>query len=236
MNEGGAVGTRQRIADDRFEPAPVDLAHREDAQTEPRMSSRSPASSDRTPTSDDAAGSSDGQGPGVAREAVRDPPERRRQRHAVDVAARVVSGVFRSPCASSQSAAPGPWTDAMPAERAERDGVVAAEHEREVRPRRLRVATRAATPSQVSMISAEEARPCVARSSGLGSGGATLPRSRALEPELVDPLAEPCVADRRRAHVDTAAPCAEVERGADDRHMPLGHAHDTIQASRERRR
>ena len=38
-----------------------------------------------------------------------------------------------------------------------------------------------------------------------------------LAAELREPLGEPGVADRRRAHVDAAAPRAEVERRADDR-------------------
>ena len=34
--------------------------------------------------------------------------------------------------------------------------------------------------------------------------------------ELLEPFGEPGVADRRRAHVDAAAPRAEVERRPDD--------------------
>ena len=38
------------------------------------------------------------------------------------------------------------------------------------------------------------------------------------------PLPESRVPDRRRSHVDPAAPCAEIELGADDRHtVPVGH-------------
>jgi len=48
--------------------------------------------------------------------------------------------------------------------------------------------------------------------------------------ELVDPLSEPRIPDRRRAHVDApAAAGAEVERCSDDRDAPLLHA-DTIRS------
>ena len=47
----------------------------------------------------------------------------------------LVSGVLMSECASIQSTPPGPCTDGEAAERAERDRVVAAEHERQRAPR-----------------------------------------------------------------------------------------------------
>ena len=43
----------------------------------------------------------------------------------------------------------------------------------------------------------------------------------ALDAELLETILEARVANRRRAHVDAAAPGAEVERGADDRRLPL---------------
>ena len=97
----------------------------------------------------------------------------------------VVSGVFRSPCASNQSTPPGPWTRGQPAERAERDRVVAAEHERRPALADAPRATRAAIRSQVCLDLGQEAGAAGRRSrSPRRRPSSTLPQSAQSMPEL----------------------------------------------------
>ena len=67
----------------------------------------------------------------------------------------------------------------------------------------------------------EEARLRVPARRRLGDHCGDVPPVLARDPELLQPVLEPGVADRRRAHVDPAPPGAEIERGADDGRLPL---------------
>ena len=107
MDERGARDALERLAHHLLEPRRSKSLMVYAAIPSSFTSSRSPSSSERTPSRrrrrDRARG--------AARRRSRTPPppvQRGGERHPVDVAARVVSGVFRSPCASNQSDAPGP--------------------------------------------------------------------------------------------------------------------------------
>ena len=95
---------------------------------EPPISSRSAASSERTPTS--ATRSSDGVGQASLANASPATPSAAASGIPCTLPLGEVSGVLRSPCASIHSAPPGAVHLRHAAERADRDRVVAAEHER----------------------------------------------------------------------------------------------------------
>ena len=119
-----------------------------------------------------------------------------------------------------------------PAQRAHRDRVVAAEDER---------------PGALPHRSFDDRGQLRARGEDLGheagplvGEGETLRLRRHhvaavgdVEPDAGEPLFEPRVADRRRAHVDAAALLAEVERGADDRNGTV-HGAEPIGAAPKR--
>ena len=102
-----------------------------------------------------------------------------------------------------------------PAERPERDRVVAAEHERQTA-----LLDRAGDERGDLLAGGDdlgqEADPIVADGRGLGHCGLDVPPVRDGAAELGQPRLEPCVADRGRPHVDAAPSGAEVERRSDD--------------------
>ena len=112
-------------------------------------------------------------------------------------------------------------------ERAQRDGVVAAEHERQ----RAALDRLGDDPRQtVAEIEdlAEVTGVLVADHRRLGDRGDDVPHVRDLHAELLRKLVlEPRVANRGRAHVDAAPPRAEVERPSDHGHLAgcLVHIH-----------
>ena len=90
--------------------------------------------------------------PGAGRELLARRTERLGERHAVDVPARRRAGPVHVGVGVDPEHAAGAARLRHPAERAHRDGVVAAEHERQVALRRRRPPTRAATCAQERMI------------------------------------------------------------------------------------
>ena len=111
-------------------------------------------------------------------------------------------------------------------ERPERDRVVAAEHERRRAGARVRAATSFATWSHSSRICGRKRARSSPDAVDSATGASTLPRSLGLDAERRrEMLRQPGVADRRRPHVDAAPAGAEVERGADQGHVPLGRLH-----------
>ncbi len=103
-----------------------------------------------------------------------------------------------------------------PAERAERDRVVAAEDERQ------RAFARGASHFRGDPLARppdfrEEPRALAPGRNGLGESGGDVAEIRHLEAERLDPWAEIGVPDRGRAHVDAAPAGAEIERRADHR-------------------
>ena len=135
-----------------------------------------------------------------------------------------VSGVFRSPCASSQSTPPTPRARREPAERPQRDGVVAAEHERQ----RVLLERERDEPGDAAARGLDLGQVARARSvSSVASehGSLDVAPVEDVVADRGEPVVEPRVADGRRTHVDAAAARAEVERGADDRDL-LACSHD----------
>src|SRR5205814_2076380 len=106
-----------------------------------------------------------------------------------------------------------------PAERPDRDRVVAAEHERQVAALARVVDERGdALARAFDRLEVTGAR--VADLGRLREPDADVAPVDADTPELLDPLLEPRVPDRRRAHVDTAPPGAQIEPGADHGDRP----------------
>ena len=169
------------------------------------------------PTSATRDGSSAGSGQPLVPEPLRRLAERGRERHPVHVPGRARLGrVEVAVRVDPDHAARLPCRGGEAGERADRDRVVAAEHER---PRAFahglldqRRERRAGLEDL-----GEEARALVHERERLGHRRRDVAAVGDREPDLGQPLVEPRVADRRRAHVDAAPGLAEVERCADDR-------------------
>ena len=107
------------------------------------------------------------------------------------------------------------------AERPHRDRVVAAQRQRDVA-LLDGVADEAGDLLAHGLDRAEVARVRAALLGRLRNGRADVAPVVDLEAELAQPAVQLCVADRRRPHVDAAAPLTEVEPGADHRDRPPG--------------
>jgi hypothetical protein len=98
--------------------------------------------------------------------------------------------------------------------------VVASKDERErTAPRRVRHTTGYELARVVDL--GQKARSLVAQSGRLGDSRLHIAFVSNLVAQALESLLETGIADRRRAHVDTAAALAKVERGADDGDLPL---------------
>ena len=106
------------------------------------------------------------------------------------------------------------------AERPERDGVIAAEHERNRARARLLDDLRG-DPLARRLDLRKKARALVAERRRLGHGRLDVPVVANRVAEALEPLLEARVANRRRPHVDAAPALPEVERRADDRDLAL---------------
>src|SRR6185503_6916926 len=109
-----------------------------------------------------------------------------------------------------------------PAEGPERDGVVAPEHDRDV----AFVGGRrdSARDSLAGVLDlGEKARLRIAGPSRFRDHRLDVPPVRALEPEPGEAVVQAGVANRGRAHVDTAAARAEVEGSPDDSELSFLH-------------
>ena len=105
----------------------------------------------------------------------------------------------------------------------DRDRMVAAEHEgQRTVPRRL-LDERGERGAGLQDLG-QEPRPLVHERERLRLGRDDVAAVEDGERDLRQPLLEPGVADRRRAHVDAASGLAEVERRADDRDGTLHRA------------
>ena len=108
---------------------------------------------------------------------------------------------------------------------AERDRVVAAEHERSLPCTRRRGDELRHTVAQLEDLR-QEPRTLVAACERLRDRSVHVAAIVRLDAErLGEMLGQPCVPDRRRAHVDAATAGAEVERGTDECHLPGGRLH-----------
>src|SRR4029450_9875872 len=101
-------------------------------------------------------------------------------------------------------------------ERAERDGVVAAEHEWEL-PILARSADDGGDALTRLLDRAEETGLLVALVGRLGDRHRQVPEVDHLAPERREAFGEARVPDRGGSHVDASASCAEVERRTDHR-------------------
>ena len=118
--------------------------------------------------------------------------------------------------ASNQITPPGaPWAFARPPERADRDGVVAADDERDPAGARGRLDLACELLAR-ALDRVPVASRRVADVERLDHAGADVAAVVQLVPERLDPLGELCIADSRRPHVDSAPARPEVEGGADD--------------------
>ena len=115
---------------------------------------------------------------------------------------------------------------AQPRERAERDRVVAAQHERQ-RPLRDDVPDERRERGARLEDLGEEARALVADRERLGLGHDEVAPVDDAAAERRQPLLETGVADRGRSHVHAASTLSEVERRADDGHGPGRRGHGT---------
>jgi hypothetical protein len=131
VQERAAGGQPDRLLDDRADPAAVDVVHREDVHAQVAQAQLLALVHAADADEDRAGVGQHRQRPGVAREArVVAHPERDRERHPVHVArrrrlGRVQVGVGVEPDQAARSAVDG----RKPSQRADRDRVVAAEHQ-----------------------------------------------------------------------------------------------------------
>ena len=155
------------------------------------------------------------QRPGVTLEPRAGQAESRSERHPVNVPAgaglgRVDVRVGVDPEHSARAVNGGHAT-----ERAERNRVVATEHQRQRAPRRRLGHARGDELARVVDLR-EKARPLVTESGRLGDGRLDVSLVAHDITKTHEALLETCVPDRGRPHVDTAAALAQVERCADD--------------------
>ena len=216
MDETVAGDVLDRLADRPLHPKLVDRAHRPDAQAV-LADELAFALVELTRADECEARALDGgRGPGAALEPGAAEPERGGEHHAVHVAGgrrlRTVEIAVRVD--PEDTARPVSRREAS--ERAERDGVVAAEHKR-----KLTVLAGAANDAGYALTRlhdrAEEASALIALVGCLGDRDRHVPEVDHLAPERREPLRKPGVADRRGAHVDASAPGTEVDRRTDDR-------------------
>ena len=222
VQKRAAACVLERLAHARLDAALVDLAHREDLRLEPlqqvalSLVERPDAEERELPRLDRR------QRPVVVVEHIAGQVERRRQHHPVDVSAR--RGLRRVQIAVrvDPDDAAGPVRLRHSDERSQRNRMVTAEHERCLTPQpRLLDELRDAVAQREDL--RQEARRVIVDRERL--------RNRRLDvAEIVrhdaegfrKMLRELRVANRRRAHVDAAPAGAEIERGADQSHVPLG--------------
>ena len=214
----------ERLAHRVLDPDPVDVAHREDADVR-LAQERSLGGVERADADErDARGVERRECEPLVREPLRRLAERGRERHPVHVARRarlrrVEVAVRVDPDHAARLARGRRESGKRP----DRDRMVAAEHEREgALPHRL-LDERGELRARLEDLR-QEPRPLVLERERLGLGRDDVAAVRHGEPDLREPLLEPGVADRRRAHVDAAARLAEVERRADDRDGTLHRA------------
>ena len=196
-----------------------------------RRSRRSPSSRSRVPTSATRLRIDRGQRPRLALEARPGEAERRGERHPVDVPARARLGRVDVRVRVDPENAPRAVHRREPSERAQRDRVIPAEHERH---RAASSHLGDASSDQLTRVVdlGEEARAFVPESGRLGDRGLDVPLVVHRVAEADESLLETRVPDRRGPHVDAASSLPEVERRADDRDLSLrAHAQNLTAAA-----
>jgi CheY-like chemotaxis protein len=141
---------------------------------------------------------------------------RRRQRHPVDVPARRGLGAIQVAVRVQPEHAARPAGSCQPAERAQRDRMVAAEYKRHVAAFH-RAGDELGDPLIRLLDLRQEPQPLVADRARLCDSGRDVAPVLDTPPEPLDASVEARVADRGGAHVDASPTGAQIERGADDR-------------------
>ena len=217
VQEGRAVQVLQRLAHRALETVAVDVAHREHLHPEPpdQFSLRRV---ERAHT-DECDPLERRRRPGLAREHVAGGAERGGERHPVHVAGgRALGQVEIAVRVDPQHSARAVHVR-HPAERADRDRVVATQHERH-EPAATRVPDERCDALARAHDRLEVARPRIPDLRRLGKARVHVAPVDAVAAETRDPLLKACVPDRGGTHVDAAAARAEVEPSADHGHRP----------------
>ena len=172
-----------------------------------------------------------GQRPHLALEARPCEAERRGERHPVDVPARARLGCVDVRVRVDPENATWAVHRREPSERAQRDRVISAEHERH-RPTSGHLGDASSDQFTRVVDLGEKARAFVPESGRLGDRGLDVPLVVHRVAEADESLLETRVPDRGGAHVDAASPLPEVERRADDRDLSLrAHAQNLTAAA-----
>ena len=202
----------ERLPHRALDPDPVDVAHREHADVG-LPEERSLARVERADADERDPGRVErGKGEPVVREPLRRSAERAAERHPVHVPGRARLGrVEVAVRVDPDHAARLPRRGRETGERPERDRVVAAEHERAAPSRTVASTQRRELRARVEDLR-QEPRPLVDERERLRLRRDDVAAIGHGVADLDQPLLEPRVPDRRRAHVDAAPRLAEVER------------------------
>ena len=216
VDEPVAGNVLERFSQHGLDPEPVDIAHRVHARVELGEQVALPVVELAHTYERDAGRIDRGQLKSLTFELGAREPERDGQRHSVDVSGRRGLGTVEVAVRVEPEDPAGPLCAREPAERSERDGVVAAEHEGQSVALH-RAHDQVGDPRTRLLDLREEAHPLVSDGAGLGDGRPDVAPVLTAPPESLYPRLQPRVPDRRGAHVDAAPAGSEIERGADHR-------------------
>ena len=222
VDERPARDALEGLGDDRLHPAPIEIADRVDRDAK-LLDERLLTRVERAHADErDSLRLHRRQSKPIAREAVAE-PQRRGQRHPVDVPGRCRLGRVQVAVRVEPQHATRP-RPGQSAQRAHRDRMVAAEHQWQ----------ETVTASSLDLVRDPRTglEDLVQEPGILGAGLTRLGDRRLdvsaildLDSSTLEPLAEACVPDCRRPHVDAAAARAEIERRSDDRYTGRRHGH-----------
>ena len=214
----------ERLADHSLEAEPVDVAHRVDQDVQLREKDRLRGVERANPHERDPLRRHGGQRPRLALELGAGEAERHRQRHPVDVAGRRRLRPVHVAVRVDPEHAARPVRTREPTQRPDRDGVVAAEHER-VQALFDRARHEVRHPLARLLDRRQEADAFAAHLRRLGNRTLDIAPVENRPAQALDPRREAGIADCRRSHVDAAAPCPEVEARADQGDGPSVRLH-----------
>ena len=219
MHEARPGDVRERLAHSVLDAEAIDVAHREDKCVQPLEQLPLAVVEGADADQSHAARHNRRQVPAVSLEPLARQAQRGGKHHPVDVATRARLRAVQVAVGVDPDHASRPVHAVQPAERPERDRVVAAEDDRN-RPVAGGIRHELGDVSARLLDLRQEAGVLVAGVDGLRHRRADVAAVGVGIAEALDPGVEPGVADRGRAHVDTAAPGPEVEGGPDDRDLP----------------
>ena len=221
VQERRPVQERQRLAKRALDAVPVDLAHREDPEVE--VADQLALAVVERADADERRPLDGRRRPGGALELRAGDAEGGRERHAVDVPARRGLGAVQVAVRIEPEHAAGPGRRRHPADRPDRDRVIAAEDQRDepagARPRDERCDALAGALDRRQVAGVR-----IAGVGRLGDVDLDVAPVDADAPEPRDPLLEAGVADRRGPHVHPTPPGPEIQPSADHGHGPQAAA------------